>query len=320
MDNNEKAILRALIYSNIFSYPLTKDELWRYAVSETQLDKKQFFITLKNKSNSVRSLFTVIQGDKQLVYFLKDKKTSVGIRLEREKIAQRKLLIAQKISKRLSRIPFIECICLSGSLSMNNTQESDDIDFFIITKPHTLWLSRLLILLYLAFVGKRRKRYGKHIRDTICVNLLIETTDLSFSETHNLYTAHEIAQAKPLFDRNYTYKFFLNANLWVRKFLPNAVDYPSLQGSGQKELSCLISESTTKQSREDFTELPGFTRNEINKFILFLNFLAKYFQLWYMKKEYDSEIIADTKVAFYPIRTSNRILEKYKEGLELYEI
>src|SRR6185312_7622187 len=124
-------------------------------------------------------------------------------------------------------IPTIEFAGLSGSLAMHNAEKDADIDIFIITRPNTLWLTRFLILSLLQLKGKRRAPGKKHAKDTICVNMLLDTKHMAFPKNkRNIYTAHEIIQMKPLLIRNNTYNEFLHKNKWIINFLPHA--FPTL--------------------------------------------------------------------------------------------
>lgn len=297
MEYNEQAILKALIYSSIFQYPLTDSELWQYAISEKPLDKKIFFLKLSKSS--------LIKKNKQL-YFLSNEEHTVSLRLSREKIAAKKLVIAQKMSSILSKISMIQFIGISGSLSMANTREEDDIDLFIITQKKSVWITRVFILLILELVGKRRRKYAIHVNNKICINLLIEESHVAFPKSmQNLYTAHEIAQVKPLFNRNQTYEKFLLVNAWVKSFLPNtgfSISPPAERGR-TKESACLTGERPVGRGG-----------------LVFLNFLAKRMQLWYMKRHRTSEIITDTVLAFYTNDMEKKVLQMYTEKMKQYEI
>lgn len=288
MEYNEEAILKALIYHDIFSYPLTREEVWQYAIGSTVLHKKKFFVELDH---------SLLVQKKQQFYFLKNKKHLVNTRMHREVIAKQKLLIGLRVINILKLLPCIYFIGITGSLAMANTKQGDDIDFFIITQNNTLWITRFCILCLLQVLGKRREKYTTNARNKICVNLMLEESQLAFfSQEQTLYIAHEIVQVKPLFTRHNMYQKFLSANIWVTKFLPNT-------------------QVAVQEKKVLYT-----TETQPHLLVTFLNLLAKWIQLWYMKKHRTSEIITDTAVAFYGAKTQKRIVEIYEKKLRHYTV
>jgi len=151
---------------------------------------------------------------------IKFKKTNVvsAIRKTRELISAPKWTLAYQVINKLARIPTIQAVFVTGSLSMSNCQESDDIDLMLITTPYTLWLTRALVVVYLSLKKLRRNRVT---RNRICDNLYLETGSLSLSN-RSLFVAHELLQAKCLFDRSSVHKQLLLANPWVQSYLPVA--------------------------------------------------------------------------------------------------
>jgi hypothetical protein len=113
-------------------------------------------------------------------------------------------------------IPWVKLVALTGARAMNNASLADDIDLMIITAENRLWLTRLLLVILL-FPWLRR---GQKISRRLCLNLWLDESALSLKQ-QNLYTAHEICQLKPLYNRDQTYQKFINANLWVKTFLAN---------------------------------------------------------------------------------------------------
>lgn len=107
---------------------------------------------------------------------------------------------------------------------MDNSPKHDDIDFMIITSPNTLWLTRLLVIVLLN-KSRRPKQLPEHsspkVSDKICDNLYLDTNNLKINNK-NLYTAHEILQAKCIFDRSGVHRRFLESNSWVKNYLPIA--------------------------------------------------------------------------------------------------
>lgn len=141
------------------------------------------------------------------------------IRRQREKYSLLKWGMAYRYGARLAKIPFIQAIFVTGSLAMNNCKKSDDIDFMIVTSPDTLWLTRFLVTLM--FWKQKRKPFQKIAPDKICTNLWLESRKLKV-ESRSLYHAHEILQAKCIFDRGGIHKQFLKENSWVKEYLENA--------------------------------------------------------------------------------------------------
>lgn len=315
MDRINSAILSTLIYSDIFDYPLTKEELWKYLISKENIPRKLFNTVIAGQSVTKTLPYISSSLVKQTGSFvclrvgelkgwvtifpffcLRGREHIIQKRIEREKISEKKIIIAKKYAKVLSVIPTVQLIGISGSLSMKNADQKDDVDFFIITKKRTIWLTRLLILLLLQVIGRRRKRTDAYNANKICVNLLFDESDLHFSkERQNLYTAHEIVQMKPLFIRATTYSGFLFANKWITEFLPNVLEIATERQSDR---------ATTRK----------YTKN---RFVAFVEFIAKHLQLAYMRKHRTKEIITDTILAFHPEDKKDKVLGDFNKKIEL---
>jgi len=278
MEYSEQAILKTLLYSDIFHFPLTKDELWRFLLSRKKIGREAFeaaVIAVKEKKH-------VVHHDG--FYSLVGSEASIPQRKKYLVEGEEKLRLAKKAAYYLSFIPTVFCIGLSGGLAMGNVSKHDDIDFFIITKKKTLFMTRLWILMVLEWLHLRRKRNDKTAANKICVNLLVDEMRLAWpSNKRDLYTAHEIVQMRPLFERRATYAKFLAANTWVEKYLPNSKEkLPTLIGKhwqteyySLRFLSVLIS-------------LRPFER------------LVQKLQQRYMKNHQTTETVSKTMLAFHP--------------------
>ena len=141
------------------------------------------------------------------------------IRKQREKTSLLKWGIAYSQAAKLAKLPFVAAIFVTGSLAMNNCKKSDDIDLMIITYPDTLWITRLIY--NLLFINNRRFPGVKTAPDKICTNLWLDIKNYKL-KIKNLYVAHEILQAKCIFDRGGVQYQFLKQNAWVKNYLPNA--------------------------------------------------------------------------------------------------
>src|SRR5258706_7182761 len=114
------AIIQALCYSDIFNYPLTKEEIGRYLVNSSSFTVSSFGETIQLLLKKKR----IIKIDN---YFcLSGREEVILLRKERERISEEKIHFAKKIARILCIIPSISFIGLSGSLAMkNSTRESD---------------------------------------------------------------------------------------------------------------------------------------------------------------------------------------------------
>jgi hypothetical protein len=126
MTATEKAILHTLAYSAIFHFPLIKDELWHFLISDTYVAKDDFEKALKSLSSKI----FLADG----FYSLRSDSQATRQRKIHMKEVQRKMRIAKRAAFYLSYIPTISFIGVSGGLAMENVGAADDIDFFIITR------------------------------------------------------------------------------------------------------------------------------------------------------------------------------------------
>ncbi|MBI2074871.1 MAG: hypothetical protein HYT83_03495 [Candidatus Levybacteria bacterium] len=288
----KESILKTLVYADLFDYPLTLDEIWRFLISNKIVSKKSVKQCL---ASHLLSGSTIVF--KNGFYFLFGRKRILDIRKRREKESIDKFIIAQKIIKLFSYIPWVYFIGVSGSLAMRNANKEDDIDFFIVTEKNRLWITRFFLFLLLEIYGLRRKRNEKKAINKICLNMLIdEKSFLITKENQDLFSAHEIIQLVPLFDRNNTYERFINANLWFSSFLPNA----------------LKKRGTKRNNMQNYAE-PIFSM-----FLAVFELFAKKTQLWYMKKHRTNEIVSDGILAFYPSDFKNKVLKRYNKLLKQY--
>lgn len=143
-------------------------------------------------------------------------------RIQREKISEKKLLIARKASKILSMLSSVKMVAITGSLAMKNSTEDSDIDLMIVASKNTLWMTRLMCLFLLS---DRMRRFGvKDEKDKLCLNMWLDEGDLVWKKSdRNVYIAHEIAQIIPLVNKDKAYERFLNLNKWILDFWPHAV-------------------------------------------------------------------------------------------------
>ena len=277
------AILKTLHYADIFDYPLTFEELRRYLV-----EKHTNKIELETNMNELIS--NNMLAFKDGYYFLPGRGSLIGLREERKKWVDIKLKRVKKIAKFLKIIPWMKMVAVTGALAVENCKEGDDIDLMIITSKSRLWLSRGLTVLFLRLFGLYRR--PQKIKDTICPNVWISTRSLKFSD-EDLFTAHEIAQIKPLREKDNCYQNFIKNNLWIKKFLPNWE--PSYKTSGRKELEVTFT-----------LGIPVFD---------FLDLIFYKLQLTYMRSKMTRETVGRNLALFHPSDKKDGILSDFNRRI-----
>ena len=279
---NRAAIEKTLLYSDLFDYPLKKEEIWRYLISSNKTSKNLLDKLIKENS-SIHRLGKY--------YFINKRREIVSIRTKREKLSREKIIYARKLVKKLSIVPTVMLIGISGSLSVNNSEKDDDIDLFIISSKNSVWTTRFILILFLLMGGKYRRRNDIQIAGKFCLNMIMDETVLELpKKRHDLYTAHEVSQMLPVFSRNNTYDHFLEANKWVLGFMTNSLS------------------ARSKYVEEKDSLVTVFLRFIIG--IFKIEKIARTVQKAYMHKR-TNETVSDNFLAFHPIDSRSTTLRKF---------
>lgn len=291
MDSRQQSVLKTLLYADIFNYPLTKQEIYNFLISDKKVGKETIFKLLKNPKSPVVY--------KENYFFIKGKDDLIKKRKKREIISREKLKKAKKIIKILSLIPTLRFVGISGTLSMRNSEAKDDIDIFVIAEKKFVWTTRFLLIIMLLIMGVYRSRNANKYSDKVCLNMIIAEDKMCFIKSNrNLYIAHEILQLLPVFNRSNTYEKFIKLNKWCNNFLPNALSNKAVY---------------IRQDNNNILFILFFK-------IIFLEKILKFIQLKYMKKHRTKEVIKDGFLSFHPFDYKTYILGAYGKKLREYKM
>jgi predicted nucleotidyltransferase len=200
-----RSILRTLAYYDIFSYPLTVNEIYHsLGVNHTNPEEIQRELESLSAQQLVYS--------KRQFYLLNNDEKFIERREKGNKLAIKRLQTAKRVSSFISRFPFIRGIMLSGSLSKGFMEEDSDIDFFVVTHPNRVWFSRLMLMAF-------KKIFLLNSKKLFCINYFVDAENLEIEEK-NIFTATELVTLLPTFGRD-TYEQLYQKNLWVKDFFPN---------------------------------------------------------------------------------------------------
>lgn len=278
MSTLSTAILNTLLYSDHFQFPLTQDELYTRLIAYPLSSKRDLSRALSNLVT--KKAIQELRGH----YFLPSSKKYLPLRQSREELSQALRRRGELYAQKLSRLPFVLAILLTGSLAMNNTNGSDDIDLLIITAPNRLWLTRAILTLYTSTLGVRRTPQSQTNSGKLCLNLYLTSESLSVPHPkRSLYTAYELIQTVPLYDPYHFRARLLSANHWLCKYLPNFAIPKNL------------------------SPLPIIHNSY---FLLRLESLAYRLQLSYMKSKITREYVTRNAAYFHPQDPGSQVLSE----------
>lgn len=276
---------KTLLYSDIFDYPLTFEQIHKYLLTNKKISKEKVYDLIKKENINQKNGF----------YYFKGRSKVVNLRQEREKESAKKIRNAFKITKVLKFVPLIKLLGISGSVSMKNADKNDDIDLFIISGVGSVWLTRLITVCILKLLGVYRERNQIDVSNKFCLNMIIDEKNLAFTNSRqDIYSAHEIAQILPLLVRDNIYQKFINANSWTKKYLAN------FEPAGIKN------------------ENIGFVSKLSLRIVQMVKLekVAKWAQTAYMGKVKRNETIGDGFLAFHPNDPRKKILRSYETKLK----
>ena len=311
-----KSILSTLLYHSVFDYPLTVNEIHRYLISEKAVLpsplKKEIGLLVKSKK--------IISNNNLLIprFQIHDSRFMISFRLRRQKISAEKMIIAKLASNAISMIPWVKMIAVTGALAMENADNNDDIDLMVVTSRNCLWIVRPLAILLVSLFFKRRYplpnaetnppadawsvsdwRAGNQQpiinNNAICLNLWLDESALEIPvDQRNLYTAHELAQMKPVVNKEKTYEKILIQNRWGKKFLANFWQ-SSLRVPPRRGVAIPLG---------SFTSFRMTAGNFLNSFLFHLQFI-------YMKSKMTNERVSLHSAFFHPGNRTDTILGRY---------
>jgi len=222
MTRVEEAILRTVIYADIFNFPLTRAELHHYLIAENPISREQVEQALAS------SPFLQQELDIEPDYIIcAGRQDLIDLRIQRDQASRKLWPLARDYGRALGRLPFVRMVAMTGALAMRNAAaDDDDLDYVLVTAPGRVWLARAFAIV-LVRLAKRRGV-------VVCPNYLLAESALA-QDKHDLFVAHEVTQMVPIHG-DAIYNLMRAQNDWVSSFLPNANNpyYSEGDSSAQK--------------------------------------------------------------------------------------
>ncbi len=271
----EHSIISTVAYFDLFDYPLTYPELYRYLWRSPQA-------TLAEVIQTAKQLPQLVAADGFVMFQQRSELTS--IRKQRYIESELKFNKRRRYIWLLTLLPGVEAIFLVNTFSYHNVRAESDIDLLIVSQPRTIWATRF----YTTVVAKLlrvRPRPNKS-QDALCLSFyatpqgLPKLTDLQ-RHPNDAMEAYWIAQAMPVYDPHHYAQQIVNSK-WLHTVLPN--NQP-------------VVEHMNRSMRHTWLHQICHT---LGKLLLWNNILKK-LQLWIMPKQ--------LKQLSGPLETSSVVLD-----------
>ncbi|MDA2930221.1 hypothetical protein MYX84_09785, partial [Acidobacteria bacterium AH-259-O06] len=200
----ERAILRTVLYSSLFDYPLTVGELQQNLL-ELVLDESSI-LKIYRSSTALQSVIEYEDG----YLFPRGRSALIQTRRRREVRSQAILEANRWVLTLIGSIPYTRMVALSGSAAHLNVDHDGDIDLFLVTRANRVWSVAVTILLLTKLLGRRKM---------VCFNFILSDDRLQI-ERKDLFNANQIIHLRPLLGQE-LYRRFVEVNSFVADFYPN---------------------------------------------------------------------------------------------------
>jgi len=223
MNDLEKSILKIIAFFDIFAYPLTASEIYKWLYKPQQVYSLSDVKSILASSHILNKELSSEEG----FYHIKGRDHIYLRRKQNNNLAERKFKKVVYLAKVYRFIPFVRMVAVCNSLAYSNANEKSDIDLFVISRRGTIWLARFFTIFVVKILGMRPKDDSK--KDTFCLSFFIDEgfLDIEHSRMGNddIYYPYWISSLMPVYDPDGLYEKFLEANAWYKNILPNT--YPN---------------------------------------------------------------------------------------------
>lgn len=222
----ERSVLLTVLYADLFDYALSRSELHRRLIGRQ--DTAERVAAAAGRLSG--AYLTVIDG--YVVW--RGREHLVDVRKRRRAAAAALWDAAHRYARWLACVPFLRMVAASGSLAVENAESTGDVDLFCITQRRRLWLARAFIVP----LSKLTRHFSGRFPRYLCPNYVIAMDALEVVD-RNLFTAHEVAQAVPIWGAD-VFRRFADTNTWAGEFLPQYARHVPAESPGRIRRPLLV--------------------------------------------------------------------------------
>ena len=225
MTDLRNAVLATLAYYDIFDFPLTPLEVYRYLINPARIENRSDGVGEIQIGDVMTALDQLVTEERTVecngYYMLSsDRLTIYEKRIAKEKIAAVKWKKLLRIAYWFQAVPFLKAVLVSGSMAMNNADEKSDFDVLVIARSGRLYTCRVILSFIASLFRARRKRYDLVAPDKFCFNHYITDQQLAIKH-ESLYNAQTYVNLRPMYVRGPVFEELYWENIWLNKYVYN---------------------------------------------------------------------------------------------------
>lgn len=210
----ERAIIGTIALFNSFHISVSLMKIYNNLLNQNSIYFKK--PTIQELSSNIDNLI-----DKKIVflnfgqYYLIRSFNECKDCIEKIKIADSNFKVLKKYKKFFKFVPYLKAIFITGSLNIEASNKSSDIDLLVITKKNTIWFTRIYMTLFFDLLGIRRR--ASRIAAKFCLNHFVEDSNLAIKD-RTIYDSLNYKNVIPFYQRDKDiYGKFISANQWIGK-------------------------------------------------------------------------------------------------------
>jgi hypothetical protein len=231
MTDLERTTLKTVAFFAVMNYPLSKLELYKWQMSKERIfDAHELWESARGLEQIQIAHGHVLPANENVEAWMRKKQRCY-------RLALRKRRRAGRFTSVLRRLFAVKGIALCNTrLPLHYSEDENDIDFFILTKPRRVWNIRLAALLPLKLLGQRP---GERRRDAFDLTFFADTSVDSIEHLKcgdDVYLAAWVLMLAPLYDEFDALKEFVLKNDWARNYFPNAWPQIASDSAGMPQL------------------------------------------------------------------------------------
>lgn len=233
----EDSIIKTLCWFDVFDYPLTKEEVWRYGLFIDPLSQSQVTEALE------RLLGQEKIASKENFFHLLGRAQIIAERKMRYNYADLKFKRALAVTKLFRFVPSVELVAIGNLIGSHNLGAKGDIDLLVITRPGTIWATRFALTAIVKILGLRPSR--EKTENTICLSFYATSEALNFERIANpeqLYFFYWLAFLTPIYDKVDFFERLQAENVWIKERLPNFFVQKPSQIRTVRRRTCLLAD------------------------------------------------------------------------------